>query len=414
MTILRTVPALLAFAFSGYAAASGFQLLEQNASGLGNAYAGSAAVAENASTIFFNPAGMTRLQAREVSAGLTPVRPSFKFSNDGSTNFSGSTGGNGGDAGSWAHVPNAYLSWALNSDLYVGIGLSGPFGLSTEYDADWVGRFQAIKFEIKTYNINPSVAYRVNDMVSLGFGVNWQRLEAEYVRQTVIPLPAPSPPTTGTIQLDADDDAWGWNAGALFQVTPATRLGVSYRSTIKYALDGGISGSLSIPASADLEVPDTFILSATHAVDDRWELLGDLSWTGWSSIDTVNITRKSDGAVIQPIDAKFDDTWRVAVGANYKYSDAWRLKGGLAYDQTPAPDAQHRLAALPDGDRIWLTLGAQWRPTKTSSMDVGAAYLYIKDTEINNNQVSAGRGLVKGRYDSSDVRILGVQYSMSF
>ncbi|MDH3210820.1 MAG: outer membrane protein transport protein, partial [Burkholderiaceae bacterium] len=192
------------------------------------------------------------------------------------------------------------------------------------------------------------------------------------------------------------------------------RLGVSHRSTIKYALDGGISGSLSIPASADLEVPDTFILSATHAVDDRWELLGDLSWTGWSSIDTVNITRKSDGAVIQPIDAKFDDTWRVAVGANYKYSDAWRLKGGLAYDQTPAPDAQHRLAALPDGDRIWLTLGAQWRPTKTSSMDVGAAYLYLKDTEINNNQVSAGRGLVKGRYDSSDVRILGVQYSMSF
>ena len=136
---LKLIPALMLVAFSGAASASGFQLMEQNASGIGNAYAGSAAVADNASTIFFKPAGMTQLQAREFSVGISAVDPSFTIDNKGSrVGFLAGTG-DGGNAGGWAFIPNGYLSWAINKDLYVGIGFGAPFGLKTEYDDRWLG-----------------------------------------------------------------------------------------------------------------------------------------------------------------------------------------------------------------------------------------------------------------------------------
>ncbi|HSG22462.1 MAG TPA: outer membrane protein transport protein, partial [Azonexus sp.] len=155
---LRTVPALLLAIFSGAASAAAFQLWEQNASGLSTAYAGSAAVADNASTVFFNPAGMTQLPGIQLSAGVTGVGPSYKFNNDGSTGPLLGNGGNGGDAGRWSAVPNAYVSWQLTPNLFLGLGISAPFGLATEYeDENWVGRLQSIKSEIKTVNYNPSI-----------------------------------------------------------------------------------------------------------------------------------------------------------------------------------------------------------------------------------------------------------------
>lgn len=390
--------------------AAGFQLLEQNASGLGNAYAGSAAAAENASTIFFNPAGMTYLSGRQFSVGLNAVRPSFQFSNNGSLNptaFGGgaASGGNGGDAGSWAYLPNAYLSWALARDLYVGVGVGAPFGLKTEYDPGWIGRYQSIKFDIKTLNINPSVAYRVNDTVSLGFGLNWQRFKSEYVRQAT---------PVSQVKLSVEDDSWGWNAGALFQVSRATRVGVSYRSAVKQNLDGNLSGALNAPASAEVELPDTFLLSVFHVLDDRWELMGDLSRTGWSNIQKLDIVNKSTGTVADTLTLRWRDTWRVALGASYKYNSAWKLKSGIAYDQSPVSDPQYRPVSLPDNDRVWLSVGAQYKPTKDATLDIGFAYLYMKDSGINNNggnQVT--KGLVSGSYNGSG-SILGIQYSQSF
>ncbi|WP_068809420.1 OmpP1/FadL family transporter [Thauera phenolivorans] len=421
-TLARILPVAMLALGSGSAAAAGFQLLEQNASGIGNAYAGSAAVAENASTIYFNPAGMTQLQARELSVGLSLVRPSFKFTDQGSD--AGVLSGGAQDAGDWAALPNAYLSWSLNEDVYLGIGLGAPFGLITEYNRDWVGSAHSIKFDIKTYNINPSIAWRVNEKVSLGFGLNWQRMEAEYVRRAGI-YPAPiagRPLSTSFATLDADDDSWGWNVGALFSVSEATKFGVSYRSTVKHKLEGSLSVDGPVPAFnaaatsgayADVELPDTFILSATHRLDPKWELLGDLSWTGWSSIDKVDINRSS-GTLAQRLDTDFQDTWRVAVGANYQLNDAWKLKFGLAYDETPVKNAEKRLTSLPDNDRIWFSFGGQWKPTRASTLDLGAAYLYVDDTRINNGSAAdPSKGLVKGEYDSSVV-ILGAQYSMSF
>jgi long-chain fatty acid transport protein len=427
-TNLRLIPALIAIAFSGSAAAAGFQLLEQNASGLGNAYAGSAAVAENASTIFYNPAGMTQLKDVEVSTGVAMISASYQFNNNGSS--TGVLSGNA-DGGTDGYVPNAYLSWRVAKDISVGLGIGAPFGLMTEYNNPWSGAAQSLKFQIKTINVNPSVAWRANDWLSIGGGVSYQTIDAEYVRAVAImSTPYPFASTTATLKLN--DTAWGWNAGALFTLSPATKIGVSYRSTVKYDVTGNVALSGPMAATlagaggasdvkASVKLPDTFILSATQKLGDQWELLGDISWTGWSSIPKIDIIRTSgalSGQLAQRLDTEFRDTWRVAAGANYQLNDAWKLKLGLAYDQTPVKGATTRLVSLPDNDRVWFSVGTQWKPAKNTTIDVGATYLLIKDTEINNDQstgssASTNRGIVKGTYDNSAI-ILGAQLSMAF
>lgn len=426
---------MMLVAFSGAASASGFQLTEQNASGLGNAYAGQAAVAENASTIFYNPAGMTQLQDREISGGVTAIGPSFHFHDQGSkvgTPASGGiTGGlagtgQGGNAGGWAALPNGYLSWALSKDIYVGVGVGAPFGLKTEYDNPWLGAAQSTMFDIKTYNVNPSIAYRVNDKVSLGFGVNWQRVEATYERQLAVTsaVNAASP-----LKLTLDDDSWGWNVGALFTLSPATKVGVSYRSAIQYHTAGKIevtgpsaatNAATSSDASADIKMPDTFSLAVSQQLTDKWQMLGDITWTGWSSIPKVDIMRASNtgagtgnGTVAQVLDTEFRDTWRVGLGATYKYDDAWKIKYGIAYDQTPVKGESTRLVSMPDNDRVWFSLGTQWAVNKASKLDLGMTYIYIRDSKIDNNQTALGRGQVTGEY-SGDIWIFGAQYSMAF
>jgi long-chain fatty acid transport protein len=420
----QLVTALSLGLVSSYAGAAGFQLLEQNVSGLGNGYAGSAAVAENASTIFYNPAGMTQLKDREFSAGLAAIGPSFKFTNNGSSvgNLTGT--GNGGDAGSWAYVPNAYLSWALNKDLYVGVGLSAPFGLKTEYNKPWVGSAQANSFSVETLNLNPSIAYRVNDAVSVGGGVSYQHIDAKYQRVAATVL---SPTSSVTAKLAGD--AWGWNVGALIAVSPATKVGVSYRSTVNYDLTGDIvtansgagaafDASRTSGTKASLKLPDTAILSATHQLNDKWQLLGDISWTGWSSIPKLDLVRTSgplNGQLGQSLLTDFRDSWRVAVGGNYQYRPDLKLKFGLAFDQTPVRGETSRLVSLPDNDRTQLSGGAQWTLSGGATVDVGLAYLMFADASINNDQTKATelRGLVKGNYTGSAV-LLGVQYSMPF
>ncbi len=435
-TTMKLIPALLLVAFSGAASASGFQLLEQNVSGLGNAYAGSAAVAENASTVYFNPAGMTQLQDREFSVGIAAIGPSFKFNDDGSDVGALDGTGDGGDAGGWAALPNGYASWALSKDFYVGLGFGAPFGLKTEYDDRWLGAAHSVMFDLKTYNINPSLAFRVNDKVSLGAGVSWQMVEAEYVRLAGIAAPVPGVDFShvkSTMKLE--DSAWGWNIGALFTLSPSTNVGVSYRSKVKYHTDGDVKLSSDDPSGAaalgflppgsasdlkaDITMPDTFILSVSQKLNDKWQMLGDISWTGWSSIPKVDIVRASgvqNGLTAQTLETDFKDAWRVALGANYMLNDAWKLKYGVAYDQTPVKGADSRLTSMPDNDRIWFSLGAQWAPSKTSKLDFGATYIYIKDSKIDNDQTTGEllpRGVVTGEYEGN-IWIFGAQYSMAF
>ncbi|GAB6050353.1 outer membrane protein transport protein [Hydrogenophilus islandicus] len=444
---LTTLAGALFAAGLSSAYAGGFQLLEQNASGIANAYAGSAAVADNASTIFFNPAGMTALAGqREVSLGLAVVKPSFKFTNQGSLAAVPPltpvpvplTGSNGADAGDWAAIPNGYYAQRINNQLSVGVGFGAPFGLKTEYTNDWIGRFQSTLFDIKTMNVNPSVAYRVNDKLSLGAGISIQKMEATYDRFASLFAPATlkalgvtDAMMQGTkLRLKADDVSLGWNVGLLFQPTEATRIGLSYRSKVKQELTGTLTatgpaaavlsnpaiGAAGVNAKVNVDLPDTFIVSLTHQLDPRWELLADISWTGWSSIDVLPILRtsgKQAGSTADQLDAHFRDTWRVALGANYRYSDAWTIKFGVAHDEAPVKNANTRLVSLPDNNRIWLSFGAQWRPDRVTRVDFGLAHLFINNPRISQNQIAKGKGWVIGEYDGN-IWLTGVQYSRSF
>ena len=429
----RLIPALLAVAFSGAASASGFALWEQNASGLGNAFAGSAAVADNASTIYFNPAGMTRLQAREFSLGANIITTSFQFQNDGSRVGAFQLAGDGGDGGGTSFVPNGYLSWQVAPDWYVGLGIGAPYG-NVEYDAPWKGSAHSNSFEIKTYNINPSVAWRANEWLSLGAGVSWQRITANY--KSAVGIGGLTPAQTAAIaastkEFDADDDSWNWNIGALFTVAPQTRIGVSYRSKTKYTLDGNISvtgpsAAINLAGSSgaktDVDLPDLFILSIAQGIGDQWEILGDVSWMGWSSVKELDIVRTSPsltspaGSTAQILETRFKDTWRFALGANYKMRQDIKFRAGIAYDNSPVPNDEYRITSLPDNDRTWLTAGVQWKPTPTSALDFGAAYIWVKETSINNPgwaRANPPQGLLRGDYDSYSW-LLGAQYSMGF
>jgi long-chain fatty acid transport protein len=459
---LRLIPALLMTAFAGSASAAGFQLMEQNASGLGNAYAGSAAVAADASTIFFNPAGLAYLPGMQIVGAVNAIDVDIRFSNRNSTNPALITdqGGNGGQVGGLAFVPSLYFSMPLNQRWSVGLGVNAPFGLKTEYDSNWSGRFHAVTSDVKTLNINPTVAFKVNDKISLGAGVNWQKLDARLtsvanaggaVCSNAVFLGAPGGLAAcggGALnnyesfaELKGDDTAWGYNLGVMFQLSDATRLGLSYRSAIKYTVTGRATlqnptvttaGGLNGLANAiiagglynggiklDVELPDTWIFSGEHKLNDHWELLSDVSWTGWAKIpklDAVRTDGTQAGTTLSHTQENWRNTWRVALGANYQYSDALKLRMGTAYDQSPVDKDNYRTPRLPDSNRWWLSFGAQYKLSKVGVIDVGYSHLFVRGSTISNNGQgadTASKGLIDGTYSNS-VDILAVQYTHNF
>ncbi len=427
--------------------ATGFALIEQNASGLGNSYAGAAAAAEDASTIFFNPAGMTRLPGRQFVGALHAILPSAKFNNTGSTAAGGGfgLGGNGGNAGDLAAVPNLYLSWQLNPSWFAGIGVNAPFGLKTEYDAGWIGRFHALKSEIKSININPSIAFKVNDSFSLGGGINWMRTEAEItkainytaVAQAAGLLAQVGLGSEGSNRIAGDDTAWGFNLGLLFNPQPNTTIGVSYRSAMKNTLSGSVvyanrpaalTANLANPLlaaqvgdsaiNAKLKLPASYSFAVRHQVDQKWDVLFDATRTEWSSVQSLDIIRNT-GATLESVPFEWKNTWRVGLGVNYRYSDAWTIRGGIAFDKSPVTDAL-RIPRLPDEDRKWLSIGAQYKLSKEGAIDFGYAHLFVKDSVVNLSgppaltpQLVAGRGALVGNYNSQ-VNILSIQYRHHF
>lgn len=389
---------------TGLADAAGFGLIEQNASGLGNAYAGAAAVAEDASTIFFNPAGMTRLPDRQVVVVGHLIKPQMEFSGSVSPAIGG---GQGGDAGDWTFVPNAYAAFRVTPQVHVGVGLNAPFGLATEYDPDWIGRTQAIKSELKTINLNPSIAYQVSDTLSLGAGVSIQRIEATLTNQIHPSFNA------SRIEIKGDDYGWGFNLGALWQAGPDTRIGLAYRSKVDYTLEGNASVTNfpsvpSGPVTADITMPDTASLSLFHKLSSTWDLLADVTWTGWSAFDELRIVRTS-GALLSNTPENWDDILRYSLGATWHMNDKLSLRGGVAYDEAPVSDT-YRTPRIPDGARTWLAVGGQYRASAQGTIDFGYAHLFVEDVGLNS---AGGYTRLTGQYDSQ-IDILSVQYTHSF
>jgi long-chain fatty acid transport protein len=395
--------------------AAGFALIEQSGSGMGNAYAGGSAIAEDASTIFFNPAGMTYIQGTQAAGALHLINPNAEFNDKGSIKAQGvpPKGGEGPNAGDLAFVPNFYFMTEINPSIKAGVGLNAPFGLKTEYDDKWVGRFQADKSEVKTININPAVAFKVSDQLSLGIGVSAMWTEATLTRQ-VNRVVAPET----SVKIKGDDWGFGFNLGAIYQVTADTRIGMAYRSKIDQHLEGRSSSpavaALNTKVKADVTLPENFSVSAFSKLNDTWDLMGDVTWTRWSRfkelrIDFANATPDA----VTP--ENWDNTMRYSVGVNYHYSDAIKLRAGLAYDEEAIKD-EFRTARIPGNDRKWLSLGAGWQVTPASKLDVGYSHLFISDASVNDDQRSAAKGrngLLRGDFEGS-VDILSMQYTHNF
>jgi len=397
------------------AAAAGFALIEQSGSGMGNAFAGAAATAEDASTVFFNPAGMSYLPGPQIVVAGHAVNLSTEFTNTGSSPVGG---GNGGNAGDLLFVPNLYFAMPIGAFAF-GIGANAPFGLATEYDSTWVGRFQGIKSELTTVNINPSVSYKINDMFSVGGGVNYQRTDVELTNAVAL-----APLVFGASSLKADDDAWGWNLGVIAQISPDMRVGFSYRSPIKYELEGNITvtgptGAVVAPASeparADVTFPDMFSVGVMQKFNDKWDFMGDITFTHWNHVDTIDVFGLRTGQQKDQLVLKLENSWRIAFGLNYHYNDRWTFKGGAAWDQSPVNDV-YRTVRLPDEDRYWVSIGAKYRFNNKFSVDLGYAHLFVNDTSINQTRTqfnSTFTTTVRGDYEAS-VDLFSLQLTYTF
>lgn len=433
LVAVLSAPALLA---TTSAHGAGFALIEQSVSGLGNGFAGGAAIAEDASTVFFNPAGMTRLGENEYLFGLHVVSPTTEFKSSGSSTAANGAvplrGGDGGEAGETGVVPNFYYVRRLNEDLVFGLGVNAPFGLATDYEDGWEGRYHALKSEVMTVNINPSLAFKVNEQLSLGAGINVQYIEVPELSNaldfaticTAAGAPCAATPTTtdGKLELDGDDWSFGFNLGLLYEVDEGTRFGVAYRSRIKHELDGearftGTPAAFSAMGifvndgvTADITLPESLSVSAYHELDSRWAVMGDVTWTRWDRFDELRVefdTNPQDDLVTPE---NWDNSVRYSLGLSYRYNDRWTLRTGVAYDETPIPSAELRTPRIPGNDRRWLAFGASYRHSDNLQFDVGYAHLFVDDTPINHT--SAGATLV-GEYESS-VDILSAQLRWQF
>lgn len=407
--------------------AAGFGLAEVSGSGLGNAFAGGAAVAEDASSIYTNPASMTYVQGMQAVGALHLIKPNAEFNNEGSVPGTFRTlGGEGGDAADLAFVPNMYFKMDINDNVKFGVGINAPFGLKTEYDKTWLGRFQGIKSDLKTININPAIAFKVNDQLSLGVGVSAMYAKAELTSAVNV---GPGPIERKS-KVEGDDWGFGFNLGAIYQVTTDTRLGVSYRSKVKQELEGESKSDLTalnpIPTrtlntdvTAKADLPENMSISAFSRLNDTWDVMGDVSWTRWSQFDELRIVRDNGtNSTLTVTPENWDNTMRYSVGLNYHYSHALKLRAGIAYDEE-AISNQFRTVRIPGNDRKWLAFGAGWQATPATKLDIGYAHLFISDTKIDDNQTvpvapsPVGKGRVKGEYEAS-VDILSMQLTHNF
>lgn len=332
------------------AQASGFQLKEQSAEGLGNAFAGATAKAQDLSTIFFNPAGMTALsghQGQLVTSYIIP-RAEFKLESK-SLDLPGTPldggflrgEGNQGDAIDDALVPAAYAMYDASEDLKFGLAVNVPFGLVTDYDDNWAGRYHALKSNLETIAVQPSAAYRINDWLSVGGGPVFQYAKAELTKAldigSVLANAALAPPTAvGNPAFDAktkvtgDDFSVGYTLGVMFQPLETTRVGLSYRSRITHDLEGdiefdGVAAPLSAnpafsngKAEAKLKLPATASMGVYHEINDQLALMGEVAWTEWSVFKELSVYRKGATTPSSQTIENWDDTWFFSAGATYK------------------------------------------------------------------------------------------------
>ncbi|WGL62884.1 TonB-dependent receptor [Pseudomonas sp. CW003PS] len=416
--LLKTGLAVAITATSGHGFASGFALNEQSISGMGTSFAGRSSSAEDASTVFGNPAGMARLKREEVYVGAAVIHAQSDISrasaNAGPATLSGS---NDGDMVPSTGVPMGYYVKPLDDKVAFGLGIYVPFGLMTDYESNFQGRYHADKSYVRVITVQPTLSYRFNDKLSVGFGPTFNHIEGELTSSVLNPTSLGS--NDGKVKVKGDDTAVGFNLGVLYEFTPGTRAGITYHSRVKYELEGDtrVSGHGALAAivgkydaNLGLTTPESVDMSITHKLTDALTLHAGSTWTRWSRFKEIRVENDSAALPVIVEEQNWHDTWAHAVGLSYRLNPQWTLRTGIAVDQSPTNNVD-RSARVPSGDRTIFSVGAGWSPNPDMTIDV--AYSYLQEESVDVNQQSSTRGDYHARYKNS-AHGLGASLSYRF
>jgi long-chain fatty acid transport protein len=416
------------------AMASGFQIRENSVQAVSRAFAGSASDWGDAAVVNNNPAAMTLFTETTFQSDVTVIDVSAKFTGGGHDAFGRPlTGGDGGDAGNATPVPAMHLVVPMGHWAF-GAAITAPFGLKTEYDPGWVGRYQALKSSLKTYDLTLAGAYKFNDMFSIGAGLIIQRADAELSKAvdfgailTPAAFPAFQPQSAdGLARIKGNDTATGWEAGLLFRPGPNTNIGLNYRSKINHTISG--TADFTVPAnvqavftafhspffqdqaaSAALATPSVATFSITQKLNDRVALSANVERTQWSSLQEIRVNFAGPDA-----DSVEQFHWRntmlFSIGGDFKLNDTVTLRAGYAHDETPTSDA-FRTPRLPDNNRNIFSVGLGWNPSKNVDWNIGFSHIAIKKPTVND-ATQTGSTLV-GSYDAK-VNLFGVSGTFEF
>jgi long-chain fatty acid transport protein len=452
------------------ASAAGFALIENSAHQMGNAFAGQTAAANDLSTIWSNPAGMTRFEGRHFTVGIHGVDTSAEFEGTG-TAFSGTPGAfpipgsDGGDAGGLSPIPNLYWVQQVNDgSTRFGLGITVPFGLETDYENDWVGRYHATDSELTVVNINPALAWQFTETFSFGIGASIQYANAKISQKVdsfnfcvgaLTGLGDPTPQATcnanglpgpanaatdSNSEVDADSWGMGFNLGIMFEPTKRTRIGAQYRSKVRQEFEGDVDFTLNPGidffalnailadqnAEATIDLPASASIGVYHEFGNRIAVMADAMWTQWSELEELRIkfpdpTNSLFALGDSVTTLEWEDSWRYALGLDVPAGQSVMLRFGVAYDETPVKNAELQTPRVPDGDRTWYSVGLGWQIGKRSSIDFGFSYLDVDTPKINNtipasgdtSNTSAPGYNINGEYDAG-VMIGSIQYNRSF
>lgn len=410
--------------------AAGYALKEQSATAQGNAFAGATADAEDISYMFFNPAALARhggFQAEAVASGI--------FAQSDAGNASGVdladnpiSGTAGGDAAVDALVPAFYASAQVSDQIFLGVGVNAPFGLKTTYDEQWIGRYHALTSQLQTININPTIAYRFNDWISIGAGLQAQHADARLTNAidtgSLAGLPDGGTPNQDSFgEVEGDDWGFGYTLGVLIEPTDRTRVGFGFRSQVVHEIEGDADFVLSpsgegiraatgaftdTGATADVTTPSSVSFGVYHEATDRLALMGEFAWFDWSAFKELRIqfdnAAQTDSVTVED----WDDSLFGAIGATYLVNDALKLRAGLAFDESPIPE-ETRTPRIPDGDRYWVSIGASYAPAPWLEVSAGYTHIFVEDTEVrlDGTGADARRGSLSVDYDNQiDIVVL--------
>ena len=415
MTMKAAAAAVMAVCAASAAHAAGFMLTEQSAGALGRAYAGVGVDGTDISGVYYNPATMTLHPGTQIQAGFVAVGLDLAFEGHDGTEAQKPVSENG--QYNTQAIPHGYISHQLTDNMWIGLAMTVPFGMGTEYKDDWTWNNRGISAEVLTFDFNPNVAWKVSDKLSLGAGMSIQYAAAD------LKMRDGADPISMNGEVDADSVAWGFNVGLMWSPLENLRFGLSYRSRINHNADGdftisdasvaALNGVAS--ATATISTPAWAMATAAWDVNDLLSLYATFRWTDWSSFDTLDIKAANIPLPgnTKTVENHWQDTYLVSVGADLRFTNWWTFRAGIGYETSAVDDPKYRTAIIPDADRLWLALGSSFKATESMQIDVSAAWLHgIGERNLWDKDTAGGTEV--GKFEDLDAYLFGVQLVYKF